>query len=313
MKKNDGKDFELLIQKIQQELAPTAKVTHNEKIKGKSGAQNQVDVCLRGHIAQYPFFCIIECKDWQEKVGIETIRGFKTKIFDVGAHRGVMVSRKGFTSEASILAKSEDIILYTLVDANSEDWKNIPLIPIRLIHIQLGSSTAKMVDEQTNEPVNFQHNGEIFDKKLQKNFSLEKFLESRWDQVFETREPNKSEIFSTASGEIYYKQENILRPVILTYSLVSQRVYLYGSVAISEGFGFLDQENQFVSPGYKSTAISLPEVYKTWPKTDDENKIPNKAVITILIGKYFTERSNPAPKYLRVVHSKENSINEGKA
>jgi hypothetical protein len=125
------KQFEILTKKIQQDLAPNAQVTHDEKIVGRSGVKHQCDVVVRGNIGQYDFLIIMECKDWpNKKVGTEVIRDLKGKLIDISATKGVVVSSKGFTNDANILARSENINLYTLFDAENVQWSDQALIPI---------------------------------------------------------------------------------------------------------------------------------------------------------------------------------------
>jgi len=80
-------EFEKLVTNIQKTLAPQAKVTHNETLKGKNGVEHQCDVVLRSNIAQFGFLCIIECKHWKKRVGLEVVRDFLSKVKDVEAHQ----------------------------------------------------------------------------------------------------------------------------------------------------------------------------------------------------------------------------------
>ncbi len=51
---SDFKDLELLVAKIQRELALHAEVLHNQRLLGRrSGRSRQIDVLLKGWIGQY--------------------------------------------------------------------------------------------------------------------------------------------------------------------------------------------------------------------------------------------------------------------
>jgi hypothetical protein len=59
----DYKKLEKLVAKIQQDLAPRSKVTHNARITGKSGAQRQIDVLVEDKVGQYEVRIVLDCKD----------------------------------------------------------------------------------------------------------------------------------------------------------------------------------------------------------------------------------------------------------
>lgn len=46
----DYKKLEKLVAKIQQDLAPRSRVSHNVRLKGKSGAQRQIDVLVEDRV-----------------------------------------------------------------------------------------------------------------------------------------------------------------------------------------------------------------------------------------------------------------------
>lgn len=63
----DDADYKLekLVAKIQQDLAPHSKVTHNVRITGKSGAQRQIDVLVEDKVGQYDVRIVLDCKDYK--------------------------------------------------------------------------------------------------------------------------------------------------------------------------------------------------------------------------------------------------------
>jgi hypothetical protein len=72
-----------------------AEVKFNDYIVGKSGRKRQVDVSIRFKHKYYDYLAVIECKDYGIKVPIEKAEAFCTKVKDVGANKGIMVSAKG--------------------------------------------------------------------------------------------------------------------------------------------------------------------------------------------------------------------------
>ena len=60
----DSVELELLVQKIQKQLAPKSEVLHNIKLMGRrSKTKRQIDVLVREQVGQYEINIIIDCKD----------------------------------------------------------------------------------------------------------------------------------------------------------------------------------------------------------------------------------------------------------
>ena len=117
------KEFELLVAKIHAGLAADAQVNHNQKVVGKSGRVRQLDVTFSKVIGIYPIFVVIECKQYKKPVGIEKVEAFVTKLNDVGASLGVIISTKGFDEGARASAKLHRIVLLSYQEANVIDWQ----------------------------------------------------------------------------------------------------------------------------------------------------------------------------------------------
>ena len=128
------KKFEKIIADIHVLNAEGAKVEFNDRIEGKTTRQKrQIDVSLRFHHGYYQYLVIIECKDLKGKVPIKEIEAFRTKMEDVRAHKGIMVSSKGFQKGAIEAAKGFNIDLFTLREEIG-DWtetirQNVTRIP----------------------------------------------------------------------------------------------------------------------------------------------------------------------------------------
>src|SRR5258705_13226306 len=92
----EWKDFELLLAELQKQTAPDADVQHNQLIKGRSGRVRQLDISISQNVGLYPVLVVIECKRYKRPVGIEKVESFVTKLRDVGASHGVMISNTSF-------------------------------------------------------------------------------------------------------------------------------------------------------------------------------------------------------------------------
>ena len=134
----DWENFEEIARRVQEQLSPLARVSRNEKIKGKSGIRNQCDIVIRLRIGTIDFLGIIECKDYADKVGIEVIRGFKSRLDDIRAMKGIIVSANGFTKDAYKYADEVGIDTFLLIEANSIKWNKIAVVPICIAKIFFG-------------------------------------------------------------------------------------------------------------------------------------------------------------------------------
>ena len=89
------------------------------KRKDKSGVYHQIDVLTAHSDGIHKYLTAIECKFWNEKVNKDPIMKLEEIIKDLNISQGVIVSKKGFTSDAIKYAKHTDIKLIELRDHNS--------------------------------------------------------------------------------------------------------------------------------------------------------------------------------------------------
>ena len=116
------KRFEKIIAGIHRLQAQGATVTLDDHIVGRrTKRRRQIDVSLKFNHGYYDYWGVVECKDYNKKISISKVEAFRTKLEDVGAHKGIMVSGKGFQEGAEATAKAYGIELFTLTEQNS-DW-----------------------------------------------------------------------------------------------------------------------------------------------------------------------------------------------
>ncbi|EOB1204577.1 restriction endonuclease [Photobacterium damselae] len=121
---NNGLDFELLTEKIFKEISSKhddVSIRRNVSIKGIDG-NRQIDLLISSKFAGCEFITIVECKDYNKKVDVKVIDGFHSVLQDISAHKGIIVSRKGFSSTAIVKAKRLGISLFSAHQANSDKW-----------------------------------------------------------------------------------------------------------------------------------------------------------------------------------------------
>jgi restriction endonuclease len=116
------KKFEKIVTGIHILTSEGAEVKFDDHIMGKrSGRNRQIDASIRFKHGLYDYLAIVECKDYGSRVPMEKVEAFHTKMKDVGARHGIMVSPHGFQEGAITTAKFYDIELFTLEEVKS-DW-----------------------------------------------------------------------------------------------------------------------------------------------------------------------------------------------
>lgn len=106
------------------------------RVQGKSGNWYQIDVLTKQSNGLQTFRTAIECKYWNKKVTRPVVSDLVTKLEDTNLEKGVVVSKEGFTSGATALAKQRNISLVEMRVPNDADWEGKgKKITINLIEI----------------------------------------------------------------------------------------------------------------------------------------------------------------------------------
>lgn len=119
MARNDGKQFEELLHDIYTILAANdhyTSVERNVQLDGQDGSR-QIDVLIRSKVAGIALKTVVECRDHNKRLDVIAVDAFQSKLTDVGANKGVLVSRKGFSGTAIKKAKRVGITLCTASNA----------------------------------------------------------------------------------------------------------------------------------------------------------------------------------------------------
>lgn len=117
-----SKKYEILIRdllstKLKKEITrDNFSLFSDKKYKGKSGHEHQIDVSAEIKIAGFLILILVECKLYSRSVGIEDVLEFASRLEDIGAHKGIIISTKGFQDGAKKIAKSKGIALAIVSD-----------------------------------------------------------------------------------------------------------------------------------------------------------------------------------------------------
>lgn len=130
---NDGKAFEAEVADFYRLAVannPSSIVTQNRRISGPDG-DREFDVVIQTQVADMTLTTVIECKDYGRLVNVTTVDAFSSKLDDIRAAKGVLVSRKGFTRSALEKAKRLNISACTLDRASvlaKDSELNLPVL-----------------------------------------------------------------------------------------------------------------------------------------------------------------------------------------
>jgi hypothetical protein len=91
----------------------------DQRIDG-ARSTHKVDVAVRGYRAAVEFLWIVECKYWNRRVSKSAVATLSSIVQDVGADRGLILSRRGFQPGATALAQKSNITLTSLSELQAD-------------------------------------------------------------------------------------------------------------------------------------------------------------------------------------------------
>ena len=152
-----GEDLETLTETIFQVLTSgtpgLTTVRRNVQLPGPDGPR-QIDVLVRATVGPFELTTVIECKDTCRKVPVTVVDELHSKIQDVGANKGAVVTRNGFSRTARLKADRLGVDLF-LADQLSNVQQSVIEVPVHvreLRQVGLASQSAFRVD---TAPVEF--------------------------------------------------------------------------------------------------------------------------------------------------------------
>jgi len=285
MPNNKSQELEILVAKIQKELAPTAEIIHDAKLPGrKSKRSRQIDVLVRQKVGQYDMTIIIDCKDHARPVDVKGVEEFHGLVDDVGANKGALVCPTGFTKAAKERALGFMIDLYSPVDTDPHKWQvkaSVPaLIDFREAAISIGLSCSAPVP--FTMPYDFYSSLIVFDsKKTALGTPLNSALR-RWEKGGFPIEPGDHPSLSIfeVDSTLVDNGHGLLVEVKLFASLkVTQNLY-FGEMPVSKISGFKDEQTGLVIANAFTVGLVTPEeVENTWRKIEKGEELPIKPVM----------------------------------
>ncbi|MGE0201339.1 MAG: hypothetical protein AB7P76_10270 [Candidatus Melainabacteria bacterium] len=122
-----GKEFELLVSRIERSLSPLgAVITTPDKIPDKvANIDREVDASIRYTVGSTPLLITIECRDRTSVQDITWLEQIKSKKESIGAHQTIVVSKEGFSRSAIEYANHHAIALRQIEEVTDEFILNI--------------------------------------------------------------------------------------------------------------------------------------------------------------------------------------------
>jgi len=97
----DWKKYEKEIFELLSDDFPEAQIGHNVSIEGRySKVDRQIDILIEDYVAGNRLSIIIDPKFFSEKVDVKDVETFIGMVQDIGAHKGILITQKGYTQGA---------------------------------------------------------------------------------------------------------------------------------------------------------------------------------------------------------------------
>jgi hypothetical protein len=101
MKPSDWKAYEQEILEALLRAFPGTSITSNRHLEGRfSKTKRQIDILIEGDIAGHKFSIVVDAKFYSKKIDVKEVESFLGLLKDVGAHKGLMISQKGYSNAA---------------------------------------------------------------------------------------------------------------------------------------------------------------------------------------------------------------------
>lgn len=184
---NTGKSFEKAIEQVFNYMYhnyPNATIKHNVFLNGPDG-KRQFDVVISITIPDGELVTVIEAKDYNSKLSIQKIDEFHSKMRDVNANKGILISKMGFSSKAISKAKRFGIVLYSLNDYTEFEEFDLK-IPVLIEELSLEKIDLRFgIQRQEIEKINYSSGDStvVFNRKaiVINDNNINKLVNESWE------------------------------------------------------------------------------------------------------------------------------------
>lgn len=288
------KKFEEKTRQILEDFNPGLKVYGNVNIWGKfSKTSRQIDVQLVD--ANGYDFMVFECKDKKSKIDAPILEAFVTKLQNVGATRGAIVSNSSYTLGARNLAEYFGIDLLHLVDdsdndINTEVYAGVVISDImpKCFRVGIGFDSV--------EPVTFQDDVEsvVFVDKGDNKITAREVFIGLWnnsDSLIKVPGAYRYEVSDVSSMKVQDVTGNLvnLKNVHFDYEVIEK--YFFGNVKVINTSGIYNvKEKTYRTKSLHTEIIEPYEVEKKWQEIKSPKDVANQVTFEFsMISLYSKE------------------------
>jgi restriction endonuclease len=283
-----GRSYELSTGALVSDLNQDKAVDINVRIMGRlSEVNREIDVKLEQ--SAYDFIAY-ECKDWNKTIDVPVVEAFNTKLLDVGAKQGAIVSNSPFSTAARNMAKKLGIDLLHLIDTNDPTIRITPYITMLTIDRQLRRARAgvssPIVDQgglpnSLDDAMILEADGEI---------GLKDNLRLLWNRGDVNKDPGMRE--HTIRGA-RIRASSGLFSADLTYTYLVEEVYKEGDVRLFQARGFYDPIHGTlrVIGELVTDVISVEDIAGSWRELSQEEAQERRYVLTTVMSSLYGDLS----------------------
>lgn len=289
-------EFENLATKIQQELAPAARVEKNVKLLGKrSGVERQIDILIEEVIGQYRVLIVIDCKDYKKPIDVKGVEEFMGLVEDVGANKGAMIAANGFTETAKKRAKDAGIDVYRLVDTTSTKWSAYVSLPCVITDRMIGSFnftfTGSGLGPFRMKPQDFRlmtlhrKDGSQIDR-------LPNLVAKHWNNDVIPSTCGEHRGIPICDEETFIKTDDQLYPVNVKANVRVVEKFFFGQLPIESTRGFVDESSgDFLTTSFTTVSMNISEAEKMWERIDSIAQLAIKPLMVLHFKSVWTPDS----------------------
>jgi hypothetical protein len=279
---NDGKYFEKKTHGVISKLNPKKDVVPNVRIVGKlSESSRQLDVVMRDP-GEYDFIAY-ECKDEKASIGTPTIEAYYTKLMDVGAKHGAIVSNSSYSRGARRMAVKLKIDLLNLVDTGDPAIKTKVVALSAVVHERVKSWTFGFTPKPT-EGFPFDAPDTSLVQILLpdgKEVRVRDIANDEWNKIANGTDFKEGTTTVTVDGlRIQADGREVNLPTMIfefTVELERRR----GLMDITQSEGIYDVKDGAYQTAHLAIGPFSDDIFKTW-QIIDENEFRATAFSTIL-------------------------------
>jgi hypothetical protein len=280
----DFTELEILVAKIQRQLAPDAEVLHNVKLDGRlSKTKRQIDVLVRQKIGQYEMAIVLDCKDSARPIDVKGVEEFLGLVNDVGAQKGALVCPKGFSEAAKTRASNLQIELYSPLDTDPHKWQVNVTVPL-VCDFRRAAMSFSIASTAPAPFMLSDHNLPAFETpEISLGTPVEAAM-SKWNEGRFPTEPgqhNDLPIFDKAEVLVDNGYGQLI-PVALTVSLLVEQHLFFGELPIDKISGFRDElSGAIITNAFTTGILDAQQVWHEWKRIASIDELPTRPMITM--------------------------------